>query len=52
MMPAEKRANAASVMAPSIMLIREKGFFSTLKDAMAYNPAKKKAMEDSLYGNL
>jgi hypothetical protein len=46
-MPLEKRANAASVMAPSVMLIKEKGFFSTLADAMADKPAKKKAAEDT-----
>ena len=47
MRPAEKRANAASVMAPSTMLIWERGFGSTLEDVMADSPAKKKAAEDT-----
>ena len=42
-MPIEKRASAVSVMAPSAMLISEKGFGSTLNEAMADSPAKKNA---------
>ena len=45
--PLEKRANAPSVIAPSAILIRERGFSSTLKDAKADNPPKKKAIEDT-----
>ena len=46
-MPLEKRANAPSVIIPSIMLIRDNGFFSTLNDNIADSPAKKKAAEDT-----
>lgn len=42
--PIEKRVNAASVIVPSIMLNRDNGFFSTLDDDIAANPAKKKAV--------
>ena len=47
MMPAEKSANAVSVMAPSIMLISERGFGRILNETMAESPAKKKAAEDT-----
>jgi len=43
--PLEKRTNAPSVIVPSIMLIRDKGFFSTLYDDMADSPLKKKVIE-------
>ena len=46
--PIEKRASAPSVIAPNTMEIIEKGFFSTLDDAMADNPLKKKAIEDTI----
>jgi len=45
--PAENRASAVSVIAPSIMLMMERGFFSTWKEKMAASPAKKKAAEDT-----
>ena len=35
--PQEKRANAPSVMTPSTMLIKDKGFFTALNDAIADN---------------
>jgi len=47
-MPKEKRAIAVSVMIPSVILIREKGFGSTLNDVIADSPAKKKAAEDTM----
>jgi len=43
-MPSEKRASAPRVIIPSITLIRDNGFFSTLDDVMADSPAKKKAV--------
>ena len=46
-MPAEKRVNAASVMAPSTMLICDRGFGRILDEVMADSPAKKKAAEDT-----
>ena len=46
--PAENRASAASVIAPSIMLMIERGFFRILKEKMAASPAKKKAAEDTV----
>jgi len=48
MMPAEKSASAVSVVAPSIMLMWDRGFGSTLNDVMADSPAKKKAAEDTV----
>ncbi len=45
--PAEKRISAVRVMAPSTMLMCENGFVSTLDEAMADSPAKKKAADDT-----
>ena len=45
--PTENRTNAPIVITPTPMPISDKGFFSTLADAMADNPLKKKAIEDT-----
>jgi len=45
--PQEKSANAPSAIAPSTMLTRDKGFFTTLNDAMADSPANRKTIEDN-----
>ena len=47
-MPAENSASAVSVMAPSTMLISDKGFGRILNEIMADSPAKKKAAEDTV----
>jgi len=45
--PIENKLNAPSVIIPSITFTRESGFFTTLNDKIAHNPAKKKVMEDT-----
>lgn len=44
-MPIEKSANAPIVIAPSPAFINDRGFFTTLADAMADNPLSKKAVD-------
>ena len=46
-MPKVKRASAVIVVAPSTMLMWDRGFGRTLYEVMAERPAKKKAADDT-----